>query len=110
MTEPPRVTPHNTVRDADTGRYAASKGGPANRSGRRRRAKAGDLEALRREMWHAVRKVSDILDDPDADPGDTIRAANALAALGNAYRGVTETSVLEERLAALEAAVMEARP
>lgn len=58
-------------------------------------------------MWHAVRKVSDILDDPDADPGDTIRAANALAALGNAYRGVTETSDLEQRLAALETAVME---
>lgn len=77
----------------------------AGRVGRRRRAKAGDLEALRREMWHAVRKVSDIHDDPDADPGDTIRAANALAALGNTYRGVTEASALEVRLAALEADV-----
>lgn len=98
------------MRDANTGRFSALKGTPAGGNVRRRRSKAGDLEALRREMWHAVRKVSDILDDPDADPGDTIRAANALAALGNAYRGVTETSVLEERLAALEAAVAEPRP
>jgi len=59
-------------------------------------------------MWHAVRKVSDILDDPDTEPADTIRAANALAALGNAYRGVTETSDLEQRLAALEAGVADA--
>lgn len=96
------------MRDEKTGRFSALKGTPAGGNGRRRRAKAGDLEALRREMWHAVRKVSDILDDPDADPGDTIRAANALAALGNAYRGVTEAGVMEERLAALEAEVADA--
>jgi hypothetical protein len=73
------------------------------RSGRRRRAKAGDLEALRREMWHAIRKVADLLDAPDAEPADLVRAANALAALGNAYRGVTEAADLVPRLEAIEA-------
>lgn len=77
----------------------------ARRSGRRRRAKAGDLEALRREMWHAIRKVADLLDAPNAEPADLVRAANALAALGNAYRGVTEAADLVPRLEAIEAAM-----
>lgn len=74
---------------------------------RRRRSKAGNLEALRREMWHAVRRVSDLLDDPEAETAELIRAANALAALGNSYRGVTEASELEARLTALEEALKE---
>lgn len=76
---------------------------------RRRRAKAGDLEALRREMWHAVRRISDLLDEPETEPAELVRIANALAALGNAYRGVTETSDLEKRLVALEAAQANSR-
>ncbi len=89
---------------ARTATLARPKTASASRSGHRRRAKPGDLEALRRELWHGIRKVSDALDDPDLDLGDLVRILNALAAVGNAYRGVTESSDLERRLAAVEAA------
>ena len=68
---------------------------------RNRRRTAGDLEALRRELWHACRRVGDVLDDLDAEPGDLCRAANSLAALANAYRATTESAVLEVEVAEL---------
>jgi hypothetical protein len=66
-----------------------------SRSGKRRRVTAGDLGALRREMWFAIRRVSELLDDDTAPPELVIKAANALAALGNSYTRVTETADLE---------------
>jgi len=101
----PRVPTMSNVPHANTPPNVRPNRPPARRSGRRRRAKAGDLEALRREMWHAIRKVADLLDAPDAEPADLVRAANALAALGNAYRGVTEAADLVPRLEAIEAAM-----
>lgn len=75
---------------------------PRKRSGRRRRVTAGTLPMLQREMWYAVRRIGEILDDPDADNGDIVRAANALAALANSYRGVHEQAELLPRLEAIE--------
>jgi hypothetical protein len=72
---------------------------------RRRRAAAGDLQALRRELWHAARRVGDVLDDVDALPADVCRAANSLAALANSYRAVTEAVDLLPRLEAVERAL-----
>jgi hypothetical protein len=69
-----------------------------SRSGKRRRAAAGDLSALRREMWFAVLRVSELLDDTTTPPELVIKAANALAALGNSYNRVTETAELEVEL------------
>ena len=89
-----------SVRDATTKPIARAT---PPLSGRRRRRKAGDLEALRREMWHAVWRVGEVLDSPHADVAELLRAANALAALGNAYRGVSETAELVPRLEAIEA-------
>ena len=102
---PPGVPSMSNVPHANPPKRARPKTPAAGRSGRRRRAKAGNLEALRREMWHAIRKVADLLDAPDAEPSDLVRAANALAALGNAYRGVTEAAELVQRIEALEQAV-----
>lgn len=107
---PPRVTNATTDQDTNARPNARPKPATTARSGRRRRAKAGDLEALRREMWHAIRKVADLLDRPNPEPADLVRAANALAALGNSYRGVTEASDLVARLEALEAAQGKANP
>jgi hypothetical protein len=87
------------------GTAAASPSRPV--SGRRRRVTAGDLAALRREVWFAVRRIGDVLDNQDATSEEVCRAANALAALANAYRGVSETVDLLPRLEALEAAVKE---
>ena len=88
--------------DAKTRTNARPKPAPARRSGRRRRAAPGDLEALRRELWHGIRRVGDVLDKLDAEPGELCKAANALAAMSNAYRGVTEAAALLPRLEAIE--------
>ena len=88
--------------DAKTAARATRKPGP--KRPRVRRRTSGDLEALRREVWFALRRVGDVLDNPDADAGDVCRAANALAALANSYRGVTEAAELVPRLEAIEAA------
>ena len=88
--------------DAKTGTRASPSPDPRRRSGRRRRATAGDLEALRRELWYGLRRVGDVFDNPDAEPGELCKAANALAALANAYRGVTEAAELLPRLEAIE--------
>lgn len=71
--------------------------------GVRRRRKAGDLKALQRELWHAVSRLGELLDAPEAEAGDIVRVANALGTVANAYRGVTETADIVPRLEALEA-------
>jgi hypothetical protein len=71
---------------------------PRPRSGKRRRVTAGDLAALRREMWFAVRRVSALLDDEDAAPELIIRACNALALLANAYTRLVESTDLEAEI------------
>ena len=47
--------------------------------------------------------LSAALDEPDLERTDLVRAANALATLGNAYRGVTEAAELVPRFEAIEA-------
>ncbi len=88
------------VRDAKTN--ARARATPPL-PGRRRRRTAGDLEALRRELWHGLRRVGEVFDDHDAEPAELCKAANSLAALANAYRGVTEAAELVPRLEAIEA-------
>jgi hypothetical protein len=51
-----------------------------------------------------VRRIGDVLDNQDATSDEECRAANALAALANAYRGVSETFDMLPCLEALEAA------
>ena len=88
--------------DAKTRTRASPSPDPRRRSGRRRRATAGDLEALRRELWYGLRRVGDVFDKPDATPDELCRAANALAAMSNAYRAVHSDAELEPRLRAVE--------
>jgi predicted RecB family endonuclease len=76
-----------------------------SRSGKRRRVTAGNLDALRREMWFAIRRVSELLDDDTASPELVIKAANALSALGNSYTRVTETAEIEAELRELRVRV-----
>lgn len=100
----PRGDGASADQDAKGTDRARPKSAANNRSGRRRRAKAGDLAALQRELWHVLRKLTDAIDADGLEVADLVRAANALAALGNAYRGVTEAAELVPRLEALEAA------
>ena len=68
---------------------------------KRRRLSPGDLVAMRRELWFAVRRVSVLLDDPAAEPGLVIKAANALALLANSYTRLTETAEIEAAIKAI---------
>ena len=75
---------------------------------RARRSPPGGLDALRRELWHALRRIGDTLDHPDPDPGDLCRAGNTLAALANAYRAVTAEHDFERELADIRRELHEA--
>lgn len=54
-------------------------------------------------MWRGLEAAEGILDDPEADRGEILKAANALASLGGAYAKVVEAHELVPRLEALEA-------
>lgn len=75
--------------------------------GVRRRRRAGDLEALRRELWHCILTLTDKLDET-TDTGEIVKIANAVGTCANAYRGITELADLVPRLEALEAAQVKA--
>ena len=85
----------------NTATRASPSSAPRRRSGRRRRASAGDLGALQRELWYGLRRVGEVFDQPEADPSEVCKAANALAALANAYRAVAETVDLAREVAEL---------
>lgn len=54
-------------------------------------------------MWRGLEAAEAILDDPQADRGEILRACNALASLGGAYTRAVEAHELVPRLEALEA-------
>ena len=93
----------STAQDAKTARKATGKPKGSSRPRRVRRAPPGDLTALRRELWHALRRAGDVLDTA-TEPADVLRAAHAVAGCANAYTRLTEATDHADRLAALEAA------
>ena len=86
---------------------------------RKRRRKPGDLAALRRVLWQTITEIELLLESPLADDfGDedprahgalVLKAAHALAQLSGAYTRVLEGGDLEQRIAALETAVVQRR-
>jgi hypothetical protein len=62
--------------------------------------KPGDREALKRELWAAVRAASGLLDSENPDV--RLRAVHATAQAGNVYRAVLGDGDLEEIVAQLE--------
>jgi hypothetical protein len=86
---------------------------------RKRRAKPGDLAALRRVLWQTIVEVEALIesplvdDDGDEDPRArhalVLKAAHALAQLSGAYTRLIEGGDLEQRITALEAAVLQRR-
>ena len=88
--------------DCKNGVRAPPTPAPNTRSGRRRRATAGDLAALQREVWWCLRRVGEALEDPTLEVSELCKLAHALAGLANAYRGVAELGSIAERIEALE--------
>ncbi len=62
--------------------------------------KSGDREALKRELWAAVRAASGLLSHEDAEI--RLRAVHATAQAGNVYRATLAESELEAIVADLE--------
>jgi len=86
---------------------------------RKRRRKPGDLAALRRVLWSVIVEVEALMktplgdDDGEAAPRAhqalILKGAHALAQLSGAYTRVVEGGDLEQRIAALEAVVLQRR-
>ncbi|HEX7001854.1 MAG TPA: hypothetical protein VF164_09170 [Trueperaceae bacterium] len=72
---------------------------------RKRRPKPGDTQALRRTLWAAIRKVEEVMDDPDTEPHMVLRCVSALATVGGVYLKAEEQAEIITRLEELEAAV-----
>ncbi len=67
---------------------------------RPRRGKPGDLDALMRELWAALRAASALLDHET--PEVRLRAAHAVSQTAATYRAALADSELDQRLSELE--------
>lgn len=67
-----------------------------------RNGEPGDLTALRARLWDAVTTAHSLLKSRTNDT--RLRAIHALSQSASAYRALVETSDLERRISALEAA------
>ena len=66
-----------------------------------RRSKPGTPQQLQREIWHALRRLGEFVDDPDADAETLCRLVNALAVASNAYVRLMEAADLADKVEAL---------
>ena len=72
---------------------------------RKRRLKSGNLADLRRVMWRTIVEVEALLDARPPSNDLVLKSAHALAQLAGSYTRLVETTDLETRLQALEAAM-----
>lgn len=80
---------------------------PAVKTRRRRRLKPGDTNALRRVLWSAIRRVEEIIDDPECEPEIVLRAVSALSTASGVYLRAEEQAEIMPRLEAIEQAITE---
>jgi hypothetical protein len=69
----------------------------------RPRRRAGNIQALKVEVWSAIRAASAIIADPTADADVKLKAASTLATAGGVYLRILEGSETEDRVAQMEA-------
>ncbi len=75
---------------------------------RPRRGKPGDLDALKRQLWHAVLTAGDLLDSESAET--RLRACHAVSQAAATYRSVLADAETDARLSALEEIAADRRP
>jgi len=71
------------------------------RLAQRRRRRAGDLRALTKAVWQAIRDAETALESAKTND-ERCRAIHAMAAIANSYSKVLQLGEYEGRLAALE--------
>jgi hypothetical protein len=69
----------------------------------------GELQDLRRKVWQAVLEAEALLMRPRASISTKLRAIHALTQVAMAYQRIVQGTELEDRVAALEAAVQRRR-
>ena len=74
----------------------------------RPRRRAGNIQALKVELWHAVRCASAVMSDSETEPELRLRAASAIATAGGVYLRILEGAETETRVADMERAIQAA--
>lgn len=69
---------------------------------RKRRPKPGDVQALRRVLWAAIRRVEEVI-DTSGTTTTVLRAVSALSTAAGVYLKAAEVGELEERLTQIDA-------
>jgi hypothetical protein len=69
----------------------------------RPRRRAGNIQALKVELWGAIRAASAVITDPEADADLKLKAASTLATAGGVYLRILEGHETEDRVAQMEA-------
>jgi hypothetical protein len=83
---------------------------PSQRKWRLRRPrKPGDLAALQRSLWWAILQAEEVLAGDEPTVEQRLRAIHALSQAGAVYANLLKSSDLEQRIAALEAALTHRR-
>ncbi len=74
----------------------------------RPRRRAGNIQALKVELWGAIRAASAVITDPEADPEVKLKAASTLATAGGVYLRILEGSETEAKVTDMERLVQSA--
>jgi hypothetical protein len=69
----------------------------------RPRRRAGNIQALKVELWGAIRTASAVISDPEAEADLKLKAASTLATAGGVYLRILEGSDTEDRVTQMEA-------
>jgi hypothetical protein len=69
------------------------------------RRKAGDLPALRIEMWYALLTAIDVMNDPDSSPELRLRCVHAISQIGGVYVNMLKIGDMEARMLKVEQAL-----
>src|SRR5262245_18122798 len=75
----------------------------------KRPRKPGDLAALQRSLWWAILQAEEFLAGGETTLEQRLRAIHALSQASAVYANLLKTSDLEQRIAALEAALTQRR-
>jgi hypothetical protein len=78
----------------------------AARLAQRRRRKSGDLHALVKAVWQAIRDCETALESAETNE-ERCRSIHAMAAIANSYVKLLQIGEYEARLTAIEAIVKE---
>jgi hypothetical protein len=69
------------------------------------RRRAGDLPALKIEVWMALLRAVEVMNDPESAPELKLRCVHAIAQTAGVYANLLKVGDLEDRVKALEEAL-----